>query len=127
MRADHFVTIDLELNFIADRPNLICKAPADAMCHAVYTCGCESWFEGGVEDGKPWHAPGDYSEPEYGRHVGVFDPTECNLRDWAENSDECLRGTVTLPVTAEWEGDYYTFHAVDEAPTPAGLFDEAGQ
>lgn len=111
---DHFVRIDLERSFPGDRPDLICKAPADAMCHAVYTCGCESWCKQGIEDGKPWHVPGDYSEPEYERHVGRFDPTECNLRDWAENSDECLKGESLIPVEPEFVDEYYLFHAVSD-------------
>lgn len=115
----HFVQIDLEDNFPGDRVTLICKAPADAMCHAVWDCQCEGWCFSGVEDGKPWHDPRDFSEADSGnRHVGRFDTSECNLRDWAENSDECLRGEVVLPVTAEWHGDYVLFHAVTEETQP---------
>lgn len=111
MSADHFVTIDLEDWSPGDRPTLICKAPDDAMCRALWTCECEEWFKSGIEGGRPWHAPGDYSEPEYERHVGRFDSTECIYRDWAENSDECLRGIVTIPVTPEHNGDHVLFHA----------------
>lgn len=115
MSADHFVTIDLEDWNPGDRPTMTCKAPDDAMCHAVWSCDCEFWFKHGIEDGKPWHVPGDYSEPEFERHVGRFDPTECNLKDWAENQDECLRGKVMLPVTPEWDDDYVLFHAAGPA------------
>jgi hypothetical protein len=115
--ADHFVVIDLESHFPSDCPTLICKAPADSLCHAVWPCDCEWWCKSGVQDGKPWHAPGDYSEPEYERHVGTFDPAECSLRDWASNSDECLRGEVTIPVTADFDYDCVTFHAAVEAPS----------
>ncbi len=120
MSADHFVTIDLEKSFPGDCPTVTCKAPVEAMCHAVWPCDCEAWFKSGVEDGKPWHIPGDYSEPDYERHVGSFDPHQCNWKDWAENSDECLRGKVTFAVTPEWDGDYALFHAVpDKDDTPA--------
>jgi len=108
----HFVTFDLEGFRPGDRPKLTCTSPADAMCRAVWTCACEQWFKFGVEDGKPWHVPGDYSEPEYERHVGTFDPNECVYVDWADNSDECLGGIITIPVEPEHHGDYVTFHAV---------------
>lgn len=119
--VDHFVSIDLECFSLNDRLQLICKAPADSHCHAVYDCDCEQWFKSGTDGGKPWHIPGDYSEPEYERHFGRFDPSECCYVDWAENCDEVLRGTVVIPVRAQWEGDYYTFHAegADAAETDA--------
>lgn len=111
MSADHVVTIDLEYGW-GGSVTLACKARADAMCHAVWDCECEWWCKSGIgADGKPWHAPGDYSEPERERHVGTFDPTQCNWKDWAENSDECLRGKVTFAVTPEWDGEVVLFHA----------------
>jgi hypothetical protein len=107
----HFVTLDLEDWHPGDRPSLTCEAPADAMCHAVWTCQCEWWHGSGVSDeGKPWHSVGDLNEDDGERHYGTFDPTECNLRDWAENSDECLRGKVLLPVRAEFDYDAVLFH-----------------
>ena len=109
--TNHFVRIDLESSWPGDHPTLICKAEPDAMCRAVWTCECEEWFKSGIEDGKPWHVPGDYSEPEYERHVGVFDPNECVYVDWADNSDECLRGVIIIPVEPQHHGDYVTFGA----------------
>ena len=111
MAADHFVKVDLEAGWPGDHPTLICKATADAICHAVWTCDCESWHDQGVEGGVPWHSTGDYSERLTERHVGRLDPDRCNLSDWAENSDECLRGTITVPVVAEFDYDFVTFHA----------------
>ena len=107
----HFVEVNLEDWHPGDCPTLICKAPADALCHAVWTCDCESWHSQGVEDGAPWHSTGDYSERLDERHVGTFDPEFCNLKEWAANSDECLRGKVTVPVVPEWDFDFVTFHA----------------
>jgi hypothetical protein len=114
-KPTHFVTIDLEDWRPGDHPSLTCEAPPEAMCHAVWTCDCEWWCKTGIENGRPWHAPGDYSEPEYERHVGTFDPAECNLKDWAENSDECLRGKVMLPVRVEFDYDAVLFHAAGKA------------
>lgn len=91
-----------------------CLAPADSLCHAVYTCTCEEWQDGGVVDGAPWHIPyggGDPDDVEAVRHFGVLDEAECGLRDWFENSDEAMRGSITFPVTAEWDGDMCLFHA----------------
>jgi len=108
---NHFVTVDLEGWHPGDCPTLICKAPADAMCHAIWTCQCESWFKDGIENGQPWHAPGDYSEIDDERHVGTLDPSQCIYIDWAGNSDECLRGVITIPVEPDHHGDYVTFDA----------------
>jgi hypothetical protein len=108
----HFVTFDLEDWHPGDCPRMTCTAPADAMCHAVWSCDCEWWCKDGIEDGQPWHAPGDFSEHEYERHIGKFDPKVCMFSDWAENSDECLRGVVTIPVTPEHDGDYVLFRAI---------------
>lgn len=96
-----------------------CTAPAEALCHSVYgaDCACEEWREGGVEDGKPYHVveEWDYEARTVTevRHWGTFNRTECNLRDWFENTDEALvGGSVTFPVEDEWQGDYYAFTAV---------------
>jgi hypothetical protein len=93
---------------------MTCHEPPESACHAKFDCECEAYTRTGVEDGIPWHedeAIGDDDAPE--RHFGRFDPDECNLRNWAENSDEWLTGKVTFPVTSVWEGDYYRFE-IDE-------------
>lgn len=94
---------------------MTCTAPPDALCHATYDCQCEEWVDAGVEDGRPWHADHDEADAEC-RHYGRFNPDECGLRDWYENSDEPLAGTLTFPVTPEWNGDGYTFQTEETTP-----------
>lgn len=97
-----------------------CNAPAEALCHAVYTCECDEWTDGGVENGRPWHSSVRYDDADVeheDRHYGTLDPDECGQRDWFENSDEVLRGSVTFPVTGTYEtGGGCTFEV---AGTPA--------
>ena len=31
----------------------VCNAPVDALCHATYYCGCESWLDEDMVDGYP--------------------------------------------------------------------------
>lgn len=92
-----------------------CEAPAESLCHAVYgaDCVCETWSEAGIEAGHPFHVVTEWDDEAKTtvevRHVGQFDPKTCNLRDWFENADECLRGSITFPVNGSWEGDFYQF------------------
>lgn len=111
--TDHEVTINLDEFWPSSRVKFDCYAPPEAMCHAVFDCGCESWHEAGVDSGRPWHHHDEWpSSRQDTRHWGRFDPSECNLRDWAENSDEVLRGVLTFGVTGHWDGDCYTFTPV---------------
>lgn len=90
---------------------LICHAPGDAPCKAVWDCECETIFDYLVtREGKPTHLPDPYDKHHW--HEGRFDHTQCSLADWFENDDEPLQGTVTLDVTPTWEGDFYTFQVV---------------
>lgn len=105
---DDMHTVTLTFNGVAPTATFACHAPSTAICHAVWTCACEEWDEAGVTDGVPWHRVDD-SDIEPHRHEGALDDRECNLRDWFENSDDPLHGHVTVPVTATWQGDHYTF------------------
>lgn len=111
--ADHTVTVDYDQDPFAGDQTMTCNAPPLSQCHAVFDCECESWSEIGIVDGNPRHTSwGDEV------HVGRFNPKECNLRDWFEGTDECLAGSFTAPVDAEWEGDFYTFRLTP--PTEGG-------
>jgi hypothetical protein len=109
MSADHFVTVEWSWSSPFPRESLTCKAPVESICHAVWDCQCESWDADGIEDGAPWHSlqGGDFDSTE--RHVGRFDRSECNLVNWFDNTDEVMRGSITFPVVAAFDGDYYTF------------------
>lgn len=111
----HTVTARFEDgHFVEALATMTCTAPADALCHAVWNCDCDSWCTQGVNsEGLPFHE----SEDDYGPdHVGRFDPEFCNLREWFDGSDETLNGEITFPVTPEWTGDGYRFSAVKDTP-----------
>lgn len=110
-KADHVVTLEWHDYSFSPTESLTCKADPGAFCHAVWDCECESWDEHGIEDGVPWH--GYSSDDGDVRHFGRLDPTECNLVNWFENSEEVMRGSVTFPVVATFDGDYYTFAPED--------------
>lgn len=82
-----------------------CDAAPDSLCRVAWDCVCESWNDQGVEDGVPWHS---HDDGEW-RCLGSFVEGLCNLRDWFENTDECIEGTLTVPVTARFQGDFYLF------------------
>lgn len=107
--TDHTVTVTWEGGYPSYK--FECSAPADALCRAQWTCDCESWAFAGVRDGIPWHSHVDADDPlspSTERHTGKFGD-ECNLRDWFDNTDEPLEGSVTIPVHAIFEVDYYRF------------------
>jgi hypothetical protein len=110
-RGEHIVTVEFEEGY-GQHVRMTCHAPADSMCHAEFDCECELWWNTGVEDGRPWHAT-DYDNPDAERHYGKFTPDFCNLREWFSNSDDPMSGSVSFPVEASFEGDYYSFK-----PTP---------
>jgi len=109
----HTVTARFEDGWFAEAlASMKCTAPADALCHAVWDCGCEEWSDPRIEDGRPVHSVIVYDDEEDREewHVGRFDPEFCNLREWFDNSDETLNGDVTFPVTPEWTGEGYVFN-----------------
>lgn len=104
---DHSVTLDLDTGWVnAGQAVMTCHAPADALCHATYDCDCERLYRETVREGSPVHWTADDT-----KHVGRFDPRYCRYRVWADNSDECFTGKVTVPVVPSWDGDCYTFRA----------------
>ncbi len=117
--SDHTLTIDFDGGGISPDTTLQCHAPADADCHVVWDCDCEGFYDYRVQDGVPIHFP-EYDTPTTVRddglaHRGRFDPEVCNLRDWHKNSDDDVQGSITVPVEASWEGDFYLF---DVTPKP---------
>lgn len=106
MGTNHTVTLDWGTGEMWPRETLNCNAPEQSMCHVVWDCECESWDAQGIAAGRPWHSLDGGESPV---HHGKFDAGECNLRNWHENSEETLRGSLTIPVTPEFQGDHYTF------------------
>lgn len=101
--SDHTVTIEWEDGYPSYA--FACKAPSESLCHAVWDCDCEAWDQQGIENGEPWHG---HDDGEW-RHLGHFQDGHCGLREWFENSDEAVCGSLTVPVTAEFQSDYYLF------------------
>ena len=114
--SDHIITYDL----IDPRSGAMdCLAPADAPCHAVWDCGCETIYDYHVRNGEPHHYStydGDDMQVR-GHHVGHFDADECSIRDWHENSDEDVTGTVAVKVNPVWHGDFYELEAISAEVT----------
>ena len=104
-------TITVELGPYGPYAEMTCTAPETADCRRRFVCGCETWFRTGVEDGRPYHIPGDYSENLDERHYGVFDPSWCNEVEWFDSCDglDNTAGKVTLAVESKWEGEHYTW------------------
>lgn len=109
--SDHTITYDLQH---PGNGEMECLATPDAPCRAVWDCGCESIYGYHVAEGVPHHfSTYDGDEVQVrGHHVGRFDPDHCNIRDWHENSEEDVTGTVRVAVDPSWEHDYYVFEAV---------------
>lgn len=93
--AEHHVTIDYGHDGYAPTTRLTCTAPEESLCRAVYGCGCEEYYDPRIDSGVASHANGEGE-----RHYGVF--SDCQLIDWFDNSDEVMRGAVTVPVRVEW-------------------------
>lgn len=114
----HTVTLTFDGGYIPTT-TWTCTAPPDALCHAVWDCDCESWVHAGVTDeGVPWHSWEDVEDPltpTTERHTGTFGD-ECALGTWWDASGEplteVLHGSITFPVRAAFENDYYTFEPV---------------
>ncbi len=108
---DHTLTIDFD-RYGDVVTTINCHAPADARCHVQYRCDCEEINNHRIVDGVPQHTAWTYDnegdETEV-THVGEFDPTFCHLAEWHDNSDEDVRGKITVPVTPSWEGEFYLF------------------
>ena len=108
--SDHTITYDLRH---PGNGTLRCHAAPYAACRAVFDCECERFYGYHVVDGVPHHY--DTYEDGYtvrAHHVGRFDPDECALIPWHENSDEDVSGTVCVTVDPDWHEDCVEFHAV---------------
>lgn len=109
---DHAITYDLQH---PGNGELECSAAPNAPCRAVWDCECESIHDFHIVDGQPHHYntyDGDDLWDTRFHHVGKFDDGACNLRDWHENSEEDVTGTVRVQIDPSWEGDCYVFEAV---------------
>ena len=107
--SDHTINYDLRY---PGNGELECHAAPDAMCRAVFDCECEGYYGYHVVDGKPHHHSSYDGIEASGHHVGHFDPDLCHLRDWHENSDEDVTGTIRVTVEPDWHVDYVEFEAV---------------
>lgn len=108
--SDHVITYDLQY---PGNGEMDCHAAPDAPCHAVWDCDCESIHDFHVIDGQPHHySTYDDGYSVRGHHVGKFENGACTIREWHENSDEDVAGTVRVDVNPVWEGDFFAFHAV---------------
>lgn len=102
---DHFVKCDFDGRAYM---NLICKAPNEALCHATYSCNCETWAKEWVEDGTPKHET-DFEWGDNEVHTGEF-VNACNLEEWfSADCGESLQGQILFPVSSTWEGDHVEF------------------
>lgn len=91
---------------------LNCHAPLQSDCHAKFDCHCEYWVDPAIKDGTPSHSDPWADDPT--RHVGTLDQNHCNLIDWFGATEEHTRGSITVPVRAEWDDEWYLFHVGDE-------------
>lgn len=95
-----------------------CHAHEQAMCHAVFDCACEEYFNLRIIDGHPVHDHSvldDDDNEQVEQHIGEFEDDECNLKDFFDNTDEPVeKGCIEVPVEAVWEGEYYSFHIPTE-------------
>ena len=88
-----------------------CHAPADALCRAVYDCGCSEWETAGIDDGAPWHEASAYGGSERVRHPGWFENGACNPGTWVNEQGARSSqasgpaGRVEFPIECEWTGD----------------------
>lgn len=107
--SDHAIVYDLQY---PGNGTLECAAAPDAPCRAVWDCDCESIYDYHVHEDQPHHYSTWDDEQVRGHHIGYFNPGACTIREWHENSDEDVAGTVRVQVDPSWEGDFYTFRAV---------------
>jgi len=107
--SDHSIVYDLQRPGNGD---LECNAAPDSICHAVFDCDCEAYYGFHVVDGVPHHFTDYDGIGAAGHHVGRFNPDECALVTWHENSDEDVTGTVRVAVEPDWHEDYVEFDAV---------------
>lgn len=92
---------------------LICHEPDSAVCHAKWDCGCESWGEDGVTDGRAWHSAYNDEDDDV-THWGTpsGDCDRVNEYD-ASDVDELgpqFEHVIDLPVALSWEGEYHLWY-----------------
>lgn len=108
--SDHSIIIDLQAPSF---PRFKCNARDGAPCKAQWDCECETAWGYRVIGGSPVHDTTPEGEGGFGNavHVGRFNNANCNLRDWHDNCDEAVEGTVRVDVEPVNEVDYVTFSA----------------
>lgn len=113
--GEHTVTVTFEDGF--PRYTFTCNAGPESLCHARYTCDCETWYDHSIRNGVPAHRPDPFDEESW--HAGVFDADECFHKSWFDEADDApLDGEVTFPVNPVWQDDYETFDITTPVLTP---------
>lgn len=110
--SEHRATLDFDGGYVTQ--TLTCTAPPHSMCHAVFDCDCDEFYDSRVVDDHPVHVlrPDDYNEQI---HTGRFSPSHCTVREWSENlQEEILHGQVTFDVRVEYQTDFLTLHPINE-------------
>lgn len=93
-----------------------CNAGPESLCHAVYTCDCDEYYDSCIRNGVPAHRPSPFDMDTW--HAGVFSAGECSHKDWFDNADDVpLDGEMTFSVNPVWHGGYETFDITTSRPT----------
>jgi len=116
--SEHTVTIEFEDG--CRSYTFTCNAGPKSLCHARYTCDCETWYDQSIRNGVPAHRPDPFDEGLW--HAGVFDADECSHKPWFDEADDApLDGEVTFSVNPVWQGDYETFDIATTTDAEAKL------
>lgn len=99
----HFIELDLADGISAE---FKCTAPEGAECRKIPQCFRDDTCNG---------ADGYHNEdcPGIDGNPVIVEVNYCNVSEWINNSDVNWTGsgTVTLPVTTEWDGDDWIWRA----------------
>jgi hypothetical protein len=91
----HFVEVDCEFGGF----RFICIAPEGAPCRMLPKCQHDG---GGCVDYEGGHAIVCTAKDRV-----LIDTGECTVEAWINNGEECGRGDFQIPVTTEWNGDWW--------------------
>jgi hypothetical protein len=95
LAAWHYVEIDCEYGCF----RFVCEAPEGSYCRMLPRC---QHTGGGCVDYE-----GDHAIVCTEKDRVLVDTGECTIEPWIENGEECGRGSVRIPVTTEWSGDWW--------------------
>ena len=91
----HSVRIDM---FGLGEPLFICQAPVGAPCRSLPAC---QHIGGACAENDGDHSgdcPGELAPVDTGR---------CVVEEWINNGEETGRGSVAIPVTTQWDGNWW--------------------